>query len=134
MKWNSLMNIKTFFIIFLIFLLFGCGSPCRTKANEKAAKLIKSELKNTENNQMYSCGFITDLEEYVLDIYGYSDDELGLIMKNIKEASKIPNVNMKILFYKSPLHFARSQDSPYFSVVKPDEKPFLTIKIKNKGE
>ena len=116
------------------FLLFGCGSPCRTEANEQAAKLMHLELKNTENRQMFSCGFITNLEEYVLDMYGYNDNELEQIMKNISKASQIPDVNMKILIYKSSLYFARSKDSPYVRVVKPDEKPFLTIEIKNKGE
>ncbi|MDA3043865.1 hypothetical protein OFN68_00175 [Campylobacter sp. JMF_07 ED4] len=44
---------------------------------------------------------------------------------------------MKILIYKTPLHFSNNSNNSgvtYSRVVKPNEKPFLTIKIKNKGE
>ncbi|WP_270875496.1 hypothetical protein [Campylobacter sp. JMF_05 ED3] len=58
-------------------------------------------------------------------------------MKNVSESSKIQGVNMKILIYKTPLHFSNNSNNSgvtYSRVVKPNEKPFLTIKIKNKGE
>ena len=131
-KNNKLINL--FLVIYFSIVLSGCGSPCRTEANEQAVKIIKSELKNTENRQMFSCGFVTDFEEYILDMYGYNDDELEQIMRNISKVSQISGVNMKISIYRTPLYFARSQDNPYISVVKPNEKPLLTIKIKNKGE
>ena len=117
--------------------LAGCGDPCRTEPNEKASKILHTEIKNTDKNWMDSCGFVTDLEEYVLNIYGFNNLELEQIMKNVSESSKIQGVNMKILIYKTPLHFSSNSNNSgvaYSRVVKPNEKPFLTIKIKNKGE
>lgn len=98
-------------MVIICIFLSGCGDPCRTEPNEEAYKIMHFGIKNTNDRWMRHCGFITNLEERVLNIYGFDNLELEQILKNVSEASKIQGANMKILIYKTPLIFIKINDT-----------------------
>lgn len=112
-------------ILFFSLVLIGCdGRECQNENNNKALSIITDGLKMSNNN-VWSCGYITDRYEYFISFYGLDSNDTKAILNNVAKAADVPNAKIRIHIYSD--YWAWEHKTP-----PPSNNPMFTIKIDTK--